>query len=225
MGYYHKGDDVPLPLSPVDNSLFSAEEIIMLPIFATNGPVTDNFLPGQVNFPTLAPFTSGRPIIVPYHHEFDQPNGKIIDDIYAFATGNQNSQVYDWGASLVLAITQRLGIFLQDQLSGASSNATGGGSSGTGGTGTGGSSPGSGSGGGPGVGGGFAPPDATIALTPSTMGNFTVAHGLGAVPADVDIQMTSDGEIWEYAAADATNLYLTASAGGITGNALVWLPA
>lgn len=63
-----------------------------------------------------------------------------------------------------------------------------------------------------------------IPLAPGSPGNFTVAHNLGVVPAFLIVQMESGGEIWEQAVPfDATNLYLTASDGGITGFAAVWL--
>lgn len=62
-----------------------------------------------------------------------------------------------------------------------------------------------------------------VALTPTIGGNFTVAHGLSATPTYAVIQMTSDGEIWfQTPQYDGTNLYLTASDGEITGNALVF---
>ena len=63
-----------------------------------------------------------------------------------------------------------------------------------------------------------------VNLAPSSPGNFTIAHGLGAVPAIVVISMSSGGEIWlqNPTGFDQTNLYLTASDGGITGIAAVW---
>lgn len=66
-----------------------------------------------------------------------------------------------------------------------------------------------------------------IALTPGSPGNFTVAHGLPAAPAFVLIQMDSGGDIWFQTPLryDATNLYLTASDGGIVGKAQCWLLA
>ena len=61
-----------------------------------------------------------------------------------------------------------------------------------------------------------------VALTPSVGGNFTKAHGLSAIPQAVVIQMTSSGGIWLQSPTgfDATNLYLTASDGPITGTAV-----
>jgi len=59
-----------------------------------------------------------------------------------------------------------------------------------------------------------------VVLAPSSAGNFTIAHGVGSVPSAVAITMTSAGFIWEYAAPDAINLYLTASHAGITGKAI-----
>ena len=66
--------------------------------------------------------------------------------------------------------------------------------------------------------------NAEIALAPSAPGNFTVPHGLSATPGLSLIQMTSPGAIWfqQPTPWDATNLYLTAAAGGITGKAEVW---
>ena len=59
-----------------------------------------------------------------------------------------------------------------------------------------------------------------IALSPSAPGNFTVAHGIAGGPSFLPpIVMTSLGVIVYQSpiAYDATNLYLEASAGGITG--------
>lgn len=63
-----------------------------------------------------------------------------------------------------------------------------------------------------------------IALSPSSPGNFTIAHGLGAAPRLVLIQMTSGGAIWfQSTRYDATNIYLVASDAGVTGFAEAWL--
>lgn len=48
-----------------------------------------------------------------------------------------------------------------------------------------------------------------------------VPHGLGTVPQAVVIEMTSNGAIWQSAAADATNVYLTAAAANTTCNVRV----
>jgi hypothetical protein len=63
-----------------------------------------------------------------------------------------------------------------------------------------------------------------VALTPSAGGNFTVAHGLGAMPTLVVITLTSLGQIVFQAATqwDATNIYLTASDGSVTGFAEIF---
>jgi hypothetical protein len=54
-------------------------------------------------------------------------------------------------------------------------------------------------------------------------GNFTIPHGLGTTPTCVLIQMTSLGAIvFQPTRYDATNLYLQASAGGLTGFAEVF---
>lgn len=61
-----------------------------------------------------------------------------------------------------------------------------------------------------------------VSLTPSTAGNFQVAHGLSAAPTAVIIQMTSDGQIWlqNPSGFDATYIYAEASEGGITATAV-----
>jgi hypothetical protein len=53
---------------------------------------------------------------------------------------------------------------------------------------------------------------------------FSVAHGLGVVPALVEILPTSPGTIWEAAAADSTNLHLAASSAGVTATVSVYKP-
>jgi hypothetical protein len=64
---------------------------------------------------------------------------------------------------------------------------------------------------------------AEVALAPSAAGNFTVAHGLGKAPTLVIVRMKSGGAIWlQSPASDATNLYLAASDGGVTGVAEIW---
>lgn len=225
MGYYRNGDGPPATTSPVDAADIDGKETIFIPIYAAQSSTDANYIPGQVNFPSLLPYTHGRPLVVPYQHFFDQTNGKMVENFYAFDTTGQNAQVFDWGVSLVFAICQRLGIFLQGTISGtASGTATGGGGSGTGGTsgsGGAGSTPPTGT-----FGSGSVPlPTATISLAPANAGNFTVAHGLSATPSVIgDIEMTTDGEIWfQNPAADDTNLYLTASFGGITGSVDLWL--
>lgn len=65
-------------------------------------------------------------------------------------------------------------------------------------------------------------PAATLAATPGAPGNFSIAHGLAAAPSRISILMTSGGAIWQQATADATNVYLTASAGGITAKIYVF---
>ena len=61
-----------------------------------------------------------------------------------------------------------------------------------------------------------------VALTPSSPGDFTVAHGLGTTPTAVSVSMTSSGAIWlQYPTGfDSTNLYLTASDGPLTATAI-----
>lgn len=69
----------------------------------------------------------------------------------------------------------------------------------------------------------YAPPVVkTVALVPAAPGNFTIAHGLSALPVAVIVCMTSGGAIWfQTVMFDANNLYLVASEAGVTGNALV----
>ena len=63
-----------------------------------------------------------------------------------------------------------------------------------------------------------------LPLTPSAGGDFSVPHGLSGTPALVEVQMTSGGAIWcQSTPADGTNVNLVASAGGVTGYAIVWL--
>lgn len=75
--------------------------------------------------------------------------------------------------------------------------------------------------------GGSPQPVFEIALAPTVPGPFTVAHGLAAAPVFVIIQMDSGGEIWlqKPLGFDATNLYLVASDGGITGTAVCFTVA
>ena len=77
-----------------------------------------------------------------------------------------------------------------------------------------------------GGGGGLLPTPTTISLSasvPAGGGNFQVAHTLGVTPVAAIIQMTSGGSIYfQTSRYDGTYLYLTASDGGITGDALVW---
>jgi hypothetical protein len=63
-----------------------------------------------------------------------------------------------------------------------------------------------------------------INVAPSASGNFTVPHWLGRIPVGAVIQMTSAGAIWFQPGTlcDGTNLYLVASAEGITGRVQVW---
>lgn len=63
-----------------------------------------------------------------------------------------------------------------------------------------------------------------VTLEPTVGGNFTVPHGIGGVPSAAIIQMTSSGLIWfQNPSYDATNLYLVASDGPLTGNAIVFI--
>jgi len=77
-------------------------------------------------------------------------------------------------------------------------------------------------------GGGGTPTVTQILVTspdpPAAGGLFQVAHGLATTPNDVEVKMTSDGSIrfqigtlW-----DDTNVYLVASAGGLTCVLVLW---
>jgi hypothetical protein len=62
-----------------------------------------------------------------------------------------------------------------------------------------------------------------VSAAPEAAGEFTLAHRLGRAPAGAIIQMTSGGAIWFQAAMyDATNLYLVASAAGVTAKVQLW---
>lgn len=62
----------------------------------------------------------------------------------------------------------------------------------------------------------------SVALAPSAPGNFTVAHGFGSTPSAAVIMLTASGAIWFQSptSIDATNLYLVASSGAVTGKAV-----
>lgn len=61
-----------------------------------------------------------------------------------------------------------------------------------------------------------------VALAPSLPGAFIVAHGFGATPKVVVINMNSGGGIYfQNTPYDGTNLYLVATDGGVTGNAVI----
>ncbi len=62
-----------------------------------------------------------------------------------------------------------------------------------------------------------------VAVAAPTAGNLVVQHFLGRTPVGAVIQMTSNGEIYfQTPMYDATNLYLTSSAAGLTAKVLVW---
>ena len=65
---------------------------------------------------------------------------------------------------------------------------------------------------------------ARLPLMANAGGNFTIPHGMGAVPTSVVIRMDSDAAIWLQSPLgfDGTNLYLVASEDGITGEAEIW---
>ena len=64
---------------------------------------------------------------------------------------------------------------------------------------------------------------ATLSVTSSAPGNFSIAHGLDAVPFLIEILPTSGGAIWgQTGFADATNINLVASDTGVTAKVLVY---
>jgi hypothetical protein len=65
--------------------------------------------------------------------------------------------------------------------------------------------------------------NATIPFTTTAFGNFTLAHNLGIVPTTVIFEFTDGGSVWfQPLRYDATNLYLVASAPGVTGVVIVY---
>jgi len=63
-----------------------------------------------------------------------------------------------------------------------------------------------------------------VAITSTTRGDFTVAHGLGTTPTVAFVQMTSNGLIrFQATRYDATNLYLNASADGLLGHVSLFI--
>jgi hypothetical protein len=67
----------------------------------------------------------------------------------------------------------------------------------------------------------YVPAKVLIAIPSTTRGDFSLVHGLGATPKDAAIKATSTGLIRFQASPsppwDATNIYLNASADGLTG--------
>lgn len=63
-----------------------------------------------------------------------------------------------------------------------------------------------------------------VTVSASASGNFTVPHLLGRKPLGAALLMTSSGGVWFQPSAlfDAVNLYLTASAAGVTAAVQVW---
>lgn len=64
-----------------------------------------------------------------------------------------------------------------------------------------------------------------IPIPSTTSGDFSIAHGLGKIPSDVDIKIQSDGLIRFQSGTmwDATNVYLNASDNGLTGTLVIEL--
>lgn len=66
-------------------------------------------------------------------------------------------------------------------------------------------------------------PVATLSATPSAPGDFSKPHGLSFTPSRIQISMTSGGGIWEQdPVADAANINLVASEGGVTAKIYVF---
>ena len=71
----------------------------------------------------------------------------------------------------------------------------------------------------------FISPNKTLNISSPGPGDFTIAHGLGAIPSLIEILPTSGGEIWETAPPDATNLYFAASEVDVAVTVSIYLPA
>lgn len=64
---------------------------------------------------------------------------------------------------------------------------------------------------------------ASLNVTASEPGNFTVPHGLGVTPFLIEIIPTTNGGLWGQATfADATNLYLVSTDTGVTATVLIY---
>lgn len=111
MGYFHDSDEPQVPVSPVDIAFLETNETIYIPLYVSTATPASGLIPGQVDFPGLAPYLIGLPIVLPYKHQFDAAEGKVVNKLYAFTKGTTNSQIFDWGVSLVLCISQRAGMF------------------------------------------------------------------------------------------------------------------
>jgi hypothetical protein len=62
-----------------------------------------------------------------------------------------------------------------------------------------------------------------VSVAPADAGNFTVPHLLGRPPSGAMTLMTSGGAIWfQSTMYDGTNLYLVASASGVTAKVQLW---
>lgn len=68
-------------------------------------------------------------------------------------------------------------------------------------------------------------PAATIPASSVAPGNFSVAHGLGVEPEMIELLPSSAGALWlQDPPFDATNVYLTASASGVTATISAYKP-
>jgi len=121
MGYYQNGDEITIPVSPVDGALLTKFERIVMLTFVSACSPSSGFIPGQLHFPNLTLLPGWKPIIVPYHMHYDETggDGTIVMDIYAFSfvvspddrRSGRDSISFEFGTVMAFAITQRLGIF------------------------------------------------------------------------------------------------------------------
>lgn len=100
MGYYHDGDSIPTPVSPVDSYAYTVDECMFIPLLGSACPVTGGFVEGQGAFPLLASQPS-EPICMPYQNWID-------------LEANQHEEEYNQkgeqgaGAALVMCVATRV---------------------------------------------------------------------------------------------------------------------
>ena len=104
LGFFASGNVVPTPVSPVDGYQYSTAECIYVPIFASSRQPAGGFVPGQLNFPTLAnsDVGTGDLQITPYVLYVDRDTGILQMNVY-FSTSGSAAQ----GTALVLCHGQR----------------------------------------------------------------------------------------------------------------------
>jgi hypothetical protein len=107
MGYYINGNQVPTPLSPVDDYEYSYGECTFEAEFASSAPVNAGspygsgvFVPGQKTFPGLGSTNGATLITVPYVIAIDG-EGNVTCQVYT------NGGVQDWGCVRVTCKARR----------------------------------------------------------------------------------------------------------------------